>query len=242
MDHRFASTACLLLAAALFASAARPAEIESLDVTLVDGRYHLVAQTHLDATPGAIYKVLLDYDDDAYGRISDVYKESAYLAPAPDGTPLVYTRVEGCLLFFCRSMRRVERLEAVKPSLIRTVALPDRSDFKYSRSEWRLEPEAGGTHVTYRLDLQPDFWLPPFVGPAFLKHVLLHGGIHAVERIETLAQQLDRGPGTAPAPPAHPGRRSAPGGGPVQARSSPAPAGAAAAAAGAAEAVTAGTR
>ncbi len=213
MKPLFASAVCLLLTATLLASTARAAQIDSLTVTLEDGRYHLVAQTHLDATPGSIYKVLLDYDHDAYGRISDIYKESGYLAPAPDGTPLVYTRVEGCLLFFCRSMRRVERLEAVKPTFIRTTALPDRSDFKYSRSEWRLKPEAGGTHVTYRLVMQPDFWLPPFVGPAFLKHVLMHGGVHAVEHIETLARQLDRRAATTAAAPAHGGDRdSAPSG------------------------------
>src|SRR5690606_5872273 len=97
--------------------------------------------TYLAAPPAAIYDVLLDYDDDAYGRISEIYKESGYLAPDTDGTPLVYTRVEGCLLFFCRSMRRVERLEAVAPSFIRTTTVPERSDFKYSVSRLRLEPE-----------------------------------------------------------------------------------------------------
>jgi hypothetical protein len=174
------------------ASAAQAATISSLDITFEDGRYHLVAHTHLDATAESIYKVLLDYNNNAYEKISPVYKESGYLSPDSDGTPLVFTRVEGCLLFFCRSMRRVERLEAVKPVLIRTTALPDRSDFKYSQSEWRLKPDHGGTNLTYKLDVEPSFWLPPFVGPAFLKRVLMHGGVHAVKNIERLAQQLDR--------------------------------------------------
>lgn len=177
----------------LYLSCAWSAAIRSLDVTLESGRYHLVADTHLDAPPAAIYDVLLDYDDDGYGRISDIYKESGYLAPDDDGTPIVYTLVEGCLLFFCRSMRRVERLEAVQPSFIRTTTLPGRSDFKYSESEWKLEPEAGGTKVTYELEMEPNFWLPPFVGPVFLKRLLLHGGSKAVEHIEELARQLDEG-------------------------------------------------
>jgi hypothetical protein len=181
--------AAFALGAALYVCAARPAAITSLDVTFDDGRYHLVADTYLAAPPDAIYGVLLDYDDDAYGRISEIYKESAYLPPDDDGTPLVYTRVEGCLLFFCRSMRRVERLEAVEPSFIRTTTLPERSDFKYSVSRWRLEPEGEGTKVVYELDMEPKFWLPPFVGPALIKRVLMHGGVDAIERIESLAQQ-----------------------------------------------------
>lgn len=171
----------------LCASSAMPGAIRTLDVTRHDGRYHLVANSYLDAPPAAIYKVLVDYGDDRFGRISEIYKESDYLPPDRDGTPLVYTRVEGCLLFFCRSMSRVERLEVVEPSFIRTTTLPDRSDFKYSRSEWRLEPERHGTRVIYRLDMEPDFWLPPFVGPWFLKRTLLRGGAAAVDRIEELA-------------------------------------------------------
>jgi hypothetical protein len=168
------------------------ATLESVDVTRERGRYHLVADTYVAATPAAIYKVLLDFDDDRYQQISEIYKESSYLPPDSDGTPLVYTRVEGCLLLFCRSMRRVERLEVLTPSFIRSKALPERSDFKYALSEWTLEPEAGGTRVTYTMDMEPDFWLPPFVGPWFLKRTLLLGGVSAVERIEELAQRADQ--------------------------------------------------
>lgn len=170
-----------------------PATLKSVEVTRERGRYHFVADTHLDAAPAAIYQVLLDFDNDRYSQISEIYKESGYLDPDSDGTPLVYTRVEGCLLLFCMSMRRVERLEIVTPQLIRSKALPERSDFKYSTSEWTLAEEKGGTRVTYRMEMEPDFWLPPFVGPWFLRRTLLQGGVSAVERIEQLAQQLDSG-------------------------------------------------
>jgi Polyketide cyclase / dehydrase and lipid transport len=177
----------LALLGALAASSGRPGTIRTLEITRSDGRYHLVANTHFDASPEAIYDVLTDYDDNAYGRISEIYKESSYLPPDRDGTPLVYTRVEGCVLFYCRSMSRVERLEADRPRFIRATTVPERSDFKYSRSEWLLEPEQGGTHLLYRLDMEPDFWLPPFVGPMLLKQTLLRGGTEAVDRIEGLA-------------------------------------------------------
>jgi hypothetical protein len=165
-----------------------PATLDKIDVKRDHGRFQVVADTHLDAPPAAIYAVLTDFDHDRYNQISDIYKESTYLPPDTDGTPLVYTRVEGCLLLFCRSMRRVERLEVVKPSFIRATALPERSDFKYSQAEWTLEPEGNGTRVLYRMEMEPAFWLPPFVGPWFLKRTLLQGAPNAVERIEELAQ------------------------------------------------------
>jgi uncharacterized protein YndB with AHSA1/START domain len=172
---------------ALVASSGRPGTIRTLEITHEDGRYHLVANSLLDAPPEALFAVLTDYDDDAFSRISEIYKESGYLPPDGDGTPLVYTVVEGCLLFYCRTMSRVERLEVDKPHLIRTTTLPERSDFKYSRSEWLLQPEQGGTRVIYRQDAEPDFPVPPFIGPRLIKSTLLKGGADAIDHLEELA-------------------------------------------------------
>jgi hypothetical protein len=189
---RLAAGALIVFLAA--GGAVSAATIRSLDIERDGARYKLVSDTYLDASRSAIFKVLTDYDDNRFGRISSVYKESGYMGAAPDGTPLVYTRVEGCLLFFCRSMKRVERLETKRPSHIVTTALPDRSDFAYSRSEWDLEPEGDGTRVIYRLTMQPDFWIPPVVGPWLLKRTLRQGGARAVNRIENLARELDAEP------------------------------------------------
>jgi hypothetical protein len=175
-----------------YATSSLPATLRSVDVSRQHDRYRVVADTHLDASPEAVYKVLLDFDGDRYQRISDIYKESSYLPPDLDGTPLVYTRVEGCLLGFCRSMRRVERLEVVTPQFIRSRTVPERSDFKYSLSEWAFVAEGTGTRVMYRMEMEPSFWLPPFVGPWFLKRTLLRGAPDAIDQIEALAQQEQR--------------------------------------------------
>ncbi len=185
--------ALVLLVAAGLTVAVRGATIRSIDVDRDSGRYSLHAETYLAAEPDDIFEVLLDYD--RFNRISSVYKEYGYLDPAPDGTPIVFTRMEGCLLFYCVSMRRVERLEASRPGYIRTVTLPEQSDFKYSMSEWMLEPEGDGTKMTYRLVMEPDFWVPPVIGPWYLKRTLQRGGTAAINRIERLAA----GPAQTPA-------------------------------------------
>jgi len=166
------------------------ATLDRVEITQDDGRYHVLANSFVNAPPSAVHTVLLNFDDDAYAEISEIYKESAYLEPDGDGTPIVFTHVEGCLLLFCRSMRRVERLEVVTPRLIRTRVVPDRSDFRYAMSEWVLEPESGGTRVTYSMTVQPDFELPPLVGPLFLRRFLLRGGVDAIDRIEELAAEI----------------------------------------------------
>jgi hypothetical protein len=181
---------CALVVSALAAAAT----IDSLDVSRNHGRYSLVADARLDATPESVYAVLTDFDDNRYSRISRAYKESRYLPPQPDGTPLVYTRMEGCVLWHCLTLERTETLETEAPYWIKSVALPEGSNFKHSASEWRLEQEGDGTKMTYTLDMEPDFFVPPVIGPWYLKRTLSQGGLRAVMRIERLARELDGRP------------------------------------------------
>ena len=158
-----------------------------------------MSDTYLAAPQAAVFRVLTDYDQ--FEQISSAFDESYFLEPDADGTPLVYTRVEGCVLFFCKSLERVERLEFEPPGYIVTTALPERSDFVYSRSEWELAPEESGTRVIYRLEMEPDFWVPPLIGPLIIKNRLVNGGKDAVNRIEGLAQQfVDPDPDPNPDP------------------------------------------
>ena len=173
---------------AALAGLAHSATLDTLEITKEHGRYQLVAETHLEAPAARIHSVLLEYDDNLFSRISSVYKESRYLDPDVDGTPIIYTRMEGCILFFCKSMQRTERLEAEAPRFIRTVTLPEDSDFNYSYSEWILEPDADGTRMKYVLIMDPKFWVPPIIGPWFIKRAISSGGLRAVERIERMAR------------------------------------------------------
>jgi hypothetical protein len=167
------------------------ATIDELDVTRQRGRYLLEAEARLAATPESIYEVLTDFDDNRYSRISRAYKESRYLKPAADGTPLVYTRLEGCALWHCMSLERTERLETDAPYRIKSITLPEGSNFKYSTSEWLLEHDGEDTKMIYKLEMEPDFFVPPLLGPWYLKRTLAQGGQRAVLRIERLARELD---------------------------------------------------
>ena len=187
--HRVA----VLLTGAILASwIARAATLDSVIVTYDSGRYALEADAFMDAPRESIFAVLVDYE--RIGRLSSAYKEYGFMDPAADGTPIVFTRLEGCVLIFCRSLRRVERLEGDAPGYIRTVMLPEQSDFSYGLAQWWLEPEATGTRVTYHLEMEPNFWVPPIIGPWILQRRLKRGGEAAVGRIERLALGLPAEP------------------------------------------------
>lgn len=185
---KFVGAAAIVLGAVTMGLIAAAATLASVVVDYDAGRYELDADAFLAAPREAIFVVLTDYD--RFGRISSTYKEYGFMDPMPDGTPVIFTRMEGCVLVFCRSLTRVERLESEAPGFIRTVALPDKSDFHHSVSEFRLNSEAGGTRVLYHLEMEPKFWVPPLIGPWILQRKLARGGADAIQRIERLAQEL----------------------------------------------------
>ncbi len=104
------------------------AEIRFLDVAEEDGRYLFESETHIMASHTALFDVLLDYDN--FDRVSSVFKENHYLEPDEDGTPRVYTKARGCITFFCKTIVRVERLEATPYSEITAIIEPEHSDLK----------------------------------------------------------------------------------------------------------------
>jgi Polyketide cyclase / dehydrase and lipid transport len=186
---RHTIVAVLLAATVLLADAtAHAAAIRRLDVESERDCHRIFSITYIDAAPDAVFALLTDYEH--FERISDIYKESGFLEPDPRGRPVVYTRMEACLLFFCKSMTRVEVLEAREPWLIRTTVLPERSDALYGRSEWTLEPEGHGTVVVYRATIRPSFELPPVVGPWLLQKRLRAESVAAAERMEEIANAL----------------------------------------------------
>jgi hypothetical protein len=54
--------------------------------------------------------------------------------------------------------------------------------------------ENGGTRVRYTLLVEPDFWIPPGIGPYMIKRKLKSDGSEALGRIEALAQGSSQTP------------------------------------------------
>jgi hypothetical protein len=181
--------AAIAAGALMAATVASTATLDSLKVEKHEDIYSLYAETMLDASPQAIHEVLTDYE--RFNRISSVYKEHGYLEPLPDGTQVIYTTMRGCLLGYCKSLTRVERVEVSTPGHIRTVTIPERSDFKHAVSEWLIEEQGSRSRVIYTLEMEPDFWMPPVIGSYLFKHKLRNGGRDALDRIEQLAQEVD---------------------------------------------------
>jgi len=170
-----------------FTAGAQSAEIRRVDVDHAGERYYVDSESLVDAPIESVYAVLTDYEH--FERISSVFTDSRYLEPVEDGEGVVYTRAQGCVLFFCQTVERVEKLEVDPVTDIVATADPERSDLRYSRAHWRLERAGEATRVLYSLEMEPDFWVPPVIGPWVIQRSLTRNGAEAVARIELLARE-----------------------------------------------------
>lgn len=171
------------LAAALATGAA---DLRFIEVERDQDLYTLRSITWFAAEPEALYDVLTDYDQ--FHRFSSALVETRNLEPDSQGRPEYFTRMEGCVLYWCRSFIRIGYLKLEPHKEITAVTDPDRSDFRRATERWQLRAEDGGTLLIYEFEMVPAFWVPPVIGPYYMKRALMSGGARAVNRIEALAQ------------------------------------------------------
>jgi hypothetical protein len=182
------------LVVTLLATATGAADLRFIEVDRDTERneYRLKSISWFDADATALYEVLTDYDQ--FLKFSSAIVESRNLAPDTEGRPEYFTRMEGCVLMFCKSFIRIGHLELEPKHWIEAYTDPERSDFLRAWERWELQPEDGGTLLIYEFEMIPAFWVPPVIGPYYMKRALRSGGARAVDRIEALARGEDPTP------------------------------------------------
>ena len=181
-------TALLVLPLLLWLSTASAAEMRSIDVEHHKGRYTVSSEVWFDATVKQVFEVFRHWDLST--QFSSAIVESHDIAADEYGRPGYYVRNEGCVLFFCRSFVRQGHVELEVNEELRAFADPEISDFKLSNETWTFVAEKGGTVVRYRLLMEPDFWVPPGIGPYLIKRKFRNNGGDAIDRIEAIAQAI----------------------------------------------------
>lgn len=172
---------CLLLS-----TFSQAAELREVAVEREKDRYQLNSTTWFDVSPQELYDVLTNYE--LFSKFTSAIVESRNVEADEEGRPQFYARMEGCVLVWCKSFVRNGHLLLDPLTEIVAISDPERSDFKLSREEWQLVPEGEGTLMIYQFEMIPDFWVPPIIGPYYIKRALRLGGNTAVNRIEALAK------------------------------------------------------
>lgn len=176
-------------AIALASLAVQGADLLDVKVELEDKRYHLYSETTFSVGQQALYELLIDYEK--FEKFTSAIVESRNTEPDAEGRPGFYARMQGCALLFCKSFIRHGYLILDPMSEIVAVAIPEKSDFRYSRERWKIIPDGETTLLIYDFEMEPKFWIPPVIGPFFIQRALKNGAVRAVNRIERLALEIE---------------------------------------------------
>ncbi|MEJ2513654.1 MAG: SRPBCC family protein [Gammaproteobacteria bacterium] len=161
-------------------------EVVAVDTAAESRSIRVELEVVLDAPMDRVIDVLTDYD-----RIHELhprFRDSGDLGSPAPGVTEVYTVFRGCLAVFCRTVRRVERLQRTPTGLL-AVEVPGRSDFAEGRTEWRFRAEGNQrTRLYYRAVLEPDFLLPPLFGRRVLAEMTRETTVEMLAAAERVAR------------------------------------------------------
>jgi hypothetical protein len=161
------------LAGAWLCAGALPAAAESLlalEVTHAQGRYRLRADMQIAAAPAAVRARLTDYAN--LPALNPAIRRSSVAEAPPPFDARVTTVIDACIQgLFCRALTRIEDVQE-QPGRLLAVIVPEGSDFRAGRTQWRLRPVVAGVRVEYRAELTPGFVVPPVIGTALVRQEL----------------------------------------------------------------------
>lgn len=163
------------------------AQFHSLEVSRDGDVYRMNADVYLDAPLPQVYRVLTDYNH--LTRISRVIRRSRLLERPDTHTALVYVESRACVLFFCHTIEETQKVVESPPANLSAVAIPELSNVKHAESGWHLQVEGQGTRMQWKLTIEPEFWIPPLIGPALVKSQLRAEGEFSARGIEKLARE-----------------------------------------------------
>jgi len=175
-----------------FACGLRAGEVEHAAVEQEDGRYSLDLVMRIDSDPAVVYELVTDYA--GLARISDTIVESDVITAADADGIRRRLVTQTCVWFFCFKATMVEDVRETDDRAILTSMVPALSDYHYGTSRWQVSTAGVGTRIHFTTTLEPDFWVPPLIGPWLMKQKMRAEAERTVLTIERLTRNKPNRP------------------------------------------------
>lgn len=166
--------------------AAAAATIEMLETAHDQGRYTVSFEVVLAADRDKVWRIMTDFEQ--LPRVSKTILESRVLKQGDAHHQRVGLMLQGCILFFCKTLKRVMNIETRPQQEILMIEDPAHSDFRYAVERWGIAAEGNGTRLIYSAELEPNFFIPPLIGPVAVKYFLRREIRTTAVEVEALAQ------------------------------------------------------
>jgi len=169
----------------LTASAAHAAVVDSVEVDRQEGRYSVEMKVRLNVSRETAFDIMSDVD--ALPRINHHVIRAERRA---DGS--LYSVVEMCVAFFCGRVEQLQTVHTDPPMRLRMRIIPERSDFRYGRAEWRFHADGPDKcRLHFYAEMEPDFWIPPLIGPWLVQRKMQEQAVITSNGIERVAGARD---------------------------------------------------
>jgi hypothetical protein len=148
-------------------------------------RYTMAAEVHVRAPPNTVFRLLADYD--RWTRLSPAIRQSRELVAFADGRHRVESVTRACVIFFCSEVHQVQDVREFARRRIIATTLPLRSDLRYGMVRWRIEADGTGSRLFVNVELEPNFWVPPLIGPWMIDRAMRQRVMEISSSIERLS-------------------------------------------------------
>ncbi|MEN8764064.1 MAG: SRPBCC family protein [Thiogranum sp.] len=171
----------------LFSITVNSSQLLRLDVDQKADLYEIRVEMEVDAPAESVRAILTDYDN--LGRLNTSITTSKVIGTEQDGAVRVMTRMENCILFFCTEVQKVEDVTEDAQGRILVVIVPGSSSFRSGHATWEIQGTGNRSRVIHHAKLEPDLWLPPWMGSAILKSTLRREILESFESLDCLARE-----------------------------------------------------
>lgn len=161
-------------------------QVDQVKVSRDQGRYQVNVSAWLDLPPPKLAAALASYE--RLTEINDAITAVSILPSPAAGVTRVQARLEACVWFFCRNFTQVQDMRWLSAQQLESNMVPQLSDFKYGRANWQLVAENQGSALQFSATLEPDFWVPPLIGPAIIKRKMQKEAVETIQGLEALAE------------------------------------------------------
>ena len=170
----------------LFSGWVAAGQINQAGIDHDDGVYNISFDVEIDRDIDTVRAIVTDYAH--LTQLSDMFIESHEFNSPEDKSRQRLLVANVCLLFICRQVKMAERVEALNLNEFITTVIPEHSDFKSGTMHWRLTKLTDQkTRLVFYGREEPDFWIPPVVGPLIVKNILLRQALIIINNIEKIS-------------------------------------------------------
>jgi len=146
---------------------------EILDSSVVhdEAAYRLSITARVEAPLAVVYQSITDFSNLA--AINPSIEESEVLESQGAGRQRVRSVVRVCILVFCKRVVQVQDIILVDSRTVVAIMVPGAGDFRAGLARWELTAVGTATDLHFTEIFEPDFWVPPVIGPWLIEKKLV---------------------------------------------------------------------